>query len=183
MSPRWTGLLLATLVCPAALAAQRPCEPGGPFPSASHDLYCIHLFPAAGSSATGTAELDWIPGPFTVNVARDGTNRWGMTLSLRDLPPLPPGPAPGYVAWVMPPSLSSMIRLGTVREGSQSLGPFALQLFLVHVSAEPDTTVAARQGSQAASRRRIHSVSMTAPCRAVTAQLAPSIAERSKGIF
>ena len=146
MSPRWTGLLLAALACPAALAAQRPCEPGGPFPSASHDLYCIHLFPAAGSSATGTAELDWIPGPFTVNVARDGTNRWGMTLSLHDLPPLPPGPAPGYVAWVMPPSLSSMIRLGTVREGTQSLGPFALQLFLVHISAEPDTTVAARKG-------------------------------------
>lgn len=146
MSLRWSVVLGAALLFPASLAAQRPCEPGGPFPSASHDLYCIHLFPAAGSSATGTAELDWIPGPFTVNVARDGTNRWGMTLALHDLPPLPAGPAPGYVAWVMPPSLAPMIRLGTVREGTQSVGPFALQLFLVHVSAEPDTMAATRQG-------------------------------------
>ena len=138
--------MLAALACPAALAAQRPCEPGGPFPSASYDLYCINLFPAAGSNATGTAELDWIPGPFTVNVARDGTNRWGMTLSLHGLPPLPPGPAPGYVAWVMAPSLSPMVRLGTVREGTQTVGPFAMQLFLVHISAEPDTTATTRQG-------------------------------------
>ncbi len=144
---RWsTILLVGTLLAPAPLAAQRPCEPGGPFPSASYDLYCIHLFPAAGSSATGTAELDWIPGPFTVNVARDGTNRWALTLSLRDLPPLPAGPAPGYVAWVMPQSLQPMLRLGTVREGSTALGPFAMQSFLVHVSAEPDTSAPTRQG-------------------------------------
>ena len=146
MSLRWSAWLVAALACPAALAAQRPCEPGGPYPSASHDLYCIHLFPAAGSSATGTAELDWIPGPFTVNVAPDGTNRWGMTLSLQNLPALPPGPAPGYVAWVMPPSLRTMIRLGTVHEGTTVLGPFALQLFLVHISAEPDTTVDHAEG-------------------------------------
>ncbi len=137
------GFLLA---CPAALPAQRPCDPVSAVPSASHDLYCIHLFPAAGSSATGTAELDWIPGPFTVNVAKDGTNRWAVRFSLHDLPTLPAGPAPGYVAWVMPQSLTPMLRLGTVREGTTALGPFALQSFLVHVSAEPDTAAATRQG-------------------------------------
>jgi hypothetical protein len=39
-----------------------------------------------------------------------------------------------------------MLRLGTVHEGVTALGPFALQSFLVHVSAEPDTTAATRQG-------------------------------------
>lgn len=146
MSWRWSVVLITALLLPASLAAQRPCEPAGAYPSASHDLYCIHLFPAAGSSATGTAELDWIPGPFTVNVSRDGTNRWNLRVSLSSLPPLPPGPAPGYVAWVMPPSLAPMIRLGAVREGTTDLGPFALQGFLVHISAEPDTAAATRLG-------------------------------------
>ncbi len=139
-------LAAASVFLPTALAAQRPCDPVSAVPSASHDLYCIHLFPAAGSSATGTAELDWIPGPFTVNVAKDGTNRWAVRFSLHDLPPLPAGPAPGYVAWVMPQSLTPMLRLGTVHEGTTALGPFALQSFLVHVSAEPDTTATTRQG-------------------------------------
>ena len=81
-----------------------------------------------------------------MNVSRDGTNRWNLRLSLHDLPPLPAGPAPGYVAWVMPQSLTPMLRLGTVHEGTTALGPFALQSFLVHVSAEPDTTATTRQG-------------------------------------
>ncbi len=138
--------MCVALAYPVALAAQRPCEPGGPVPSASHDLYCIHLFPAAGVSATGTAQLDWIPGPFTVNVAPDGTNRWALTLSLNDLPPLPPGPAAGYVAWVMPQSLTPTLRLGTVHTGTTTVGPFSLQSFLVHISAEPDTTATTRHG-------------------------------------
>jgi suppressor of ftsI len=143
---RWVGPLIAILLCPVALAAQRPCEAARGLPGASHDLYCIHLLPAAGSSASGTAELDWVPGPFTVNVARDGTNRWALTLSIANLPPLPAGPAPGYVAWVMPQSLSPVLRLGTVREGVTTLGPFALQSFLVHISAEPDTAATTRRG-------------------------------------
>jgi suppressor of ftsI len=144
----WAATLaVVAFTFPASVVAQRPCDPVSPVPSASHDLYCIHLLPAASYTATGTAELDWIPGPFTINVSRDGTNRWNLRVSLRNLPPLPQGPAPGYVAWVMPPSLTPMIRLGTVREGTTDLGPFALQVFLVHISAEPDTTATTRQGA------------------------------------
>lgn len=131
---------------PDSATAQRPCDPAPANPGPSHDLYCIHLFPALGISASGTAQLDWIPGPFTANVAQDGTNRWRLTFTLDSLPPLPAGPAPGYVAWVMPQSLEPTIRLGTVRKGTTELGAFALQRFLVHVSAEPDTNARTRQG-------------------------------------
>jgi FtsP/CotA-like multicopper oxidase with cupredoxin domain len=134
------------LTASVPLAAQRPCDPAPLFPGPSHDLYCIHLFPALGATASGTAQLDWIPGPFTANVAEDGTNRWRLTFTLDSLPPLPDGPAPGYVAWVMPQSLEPVTRLGTVRRGTTELGPFALQRFLVHVSAEPDTNATTRQG-------------------------------------
>lgn len=142
-----TLLVLGTVLWPALAAAQRPCAPPGPIPGASGDLYCIKLYPAAGSDASGTAQIDWIPGPFTVNVAQDGTNRWRLTLNLADLPPLPAGPAPGYVAWVMPMSLDPTIRLGTVRAGETTLPPFALQSFLVQVSAEPDTATTVRRGA------------------------------------
>lgn len=134
------------MLWPALAAAQRPCSPPGPVRGPSPDLYCIHLFPAAGSDASGTAELDWIPGPFTVNVGPDGTNRWAPTLTLRDLPPLPKGPAPGYVAWVMPQSLEPTIRLGVVKDGVTPLPPFTLQRFLIQVSAEPDTASRSRRG-------------------------------------
>ncbi len=140
------AISFSAFLCPAPLAAQRPCDPAPAYPGPSHDLYCVHLFPALGVSASGTAQLDWIPGPFTANVAQDGTNRWRLTFTLDTLPPLPKGPAPGYVAWVMPQSLDPMIRLGTVRLGTTELGAFALQRFLVHVSAEPDTTAPTRQG-------------------------------------
>ena len=139
-------LAAGAVLLPTRLAAQRPCDPVPPYPGPSHDLYCIHLFPALGATASGTAQLDWIPGPFTANVAQDGTNRWRLTFTLDSLPPLPRGPAPGYVAWVMPQSLDPMLRLGTVRRGTTELGPFALQRFLVHVSAEPDTNATTRQG-------------------------------------
>jgi hypothetical protein len=85
-------------------------------PGPSRDLYCITLYPAAnGADAHGTAQLDWVPNPFTVSVRADGTHRWGLTLAIADLPPLPKGRAPGYMAWATDPSLESVTRLGVVR--------------------------------------------------------------------
>ena len=130
----------------APLPAQRPCEvPEGVSPS--RDLYCIALLPgAAGGHATGTAQLDWVPGPFTVAVAPDGTHRWRLTFTLDSLPPLPAGRAPGFVAWAAEPSFSHITRLGVVRAGRTALGAVAYDRFLVLVSAEPDTAVRERRG-------------------------------------
>ena len=143
------GMLAAAAALAAAgapLPAQRPCDaPEGAAPS--RDLYCIALLPgAAGGNATGTAQLDWVPGPFTVAVAADGTHRWRLTLALDSLPPLPAGRAPGFVAWAAEPSFSHITRLGVVRGGRTALGAVAYDRFLVLVSAEPDTAVRERRG-------------------------------------
>lgn len=146
MLRRRLAALLLTLAPPAL--AQGPCAtpPGTPGPS--RDLYCIILYPAAaGADARGTAQLDWLANPFTVSVRADGTHQWGLTLDLADLPALPKGRAPGYVAWATDPSHQSQLRLGVVRPGRTRLGPVAFDRFLVLVSAEPDTAARERRGA------------------------------------
>jgi len=141
-------LLLLTFAWPVtAVRAQGACATPPGVVGVSRDLYCIELVPAEGAGAArGTAQLDWIPSPFTVAVAPDGTHRWDLTLSLDSLPPLPGGRAPGYVAWAASPSLTSMVRLGAVRTGTSRVGPLAFDRFLVLISAEPDTSSADRRG-------------------------------------
>ena len=138
--------LLFALATPAL--AQGPCSTAANAPGPSRDLYCITLYPAAnGADAHGTAQLDWVSNPFTVSVRADGTHRWGLTLALANLPPLPKGRAPGYMAWAADPSLESVTRLGVVRPGTTRVGPVAFDRFLVLVSAEPDTTTRTRRGT------------------------------------
>lgn len=146
-APRRAALaLLLAVPAGASLRAQRPCE-GADGTAPSRDLYCIALLPgAAGGNAAGTAQMDWVPGPFTVAVAADGTPRWRLTFTLDSLPPLPRGPAPGFVAWGVEPSFSHITRLGVVRAGRTPLGAVAYDRFLVLVSAEPDTTARERRG-------------------------------------
>lgn len=141
------SLLPAVLLAlPGGLVAQGPCA-SAPGKAPSADLYCIALLPGAqGGNAAGTAQLDWIAGPFTVAVGPDGTHRWHLTFTLRDLPPLPAGPRAGYVAWAADPSFTIVRRLGVVREGATRVGPVELDRFLVLVSAEPDTAATERQG-------------------------------------
>jgi FtsP/CotA-like multicopper oxidase with cupredoxin domain len=153
--------LALLLAAPRAAGAQGACDPAAGAAGPSPDLYCIVLAPAAGAGgASGTAQLDWIPGPFTVNVAGDGTHRWHLTLQLAGLPPLPAGRAPGFVVWATPPSLTPMVRVGTAHAGTTRVGAVALDRFTVLVTAEPDTTATQRRGASvlrgesAASRMR-----------------------------
>jgi len=146
MRLRGLSLAGALFLTGATLPAQRPCE-SPPEASPSRDLYCIELLPgASGGNAHGTVQLDWIPSPFTVAVAADGTHRWQLTFALASLPALPPGPAPGFVAWAAEPSFSHITRMGVVRDGHTALGAVAYDRFLVLVSAEPDTTATERRG-------------------------------------
>ncbi len=129
-------------------AAQTPCETPAGAPGPSRDLYCIEMVPtAAADSARGTAQLDWIPGPFTVAVTADGTHRWNLTLAAAGLPEsLVSRRGAGFVAWAAAPSLTPVLRLGVVRNGTTRLGAVALDRFLVLISAEPDTLATERRG-------------------------------------
>ncbi len=140
--------LAGLCIAPALADAQAPCDPPSGASGPSRDLYCIELLPtAAAESARGTAQLDWIPGPFTVNVAPDGRQRWNLTLALAGLPRAPArGPGTGFVAWAAAPSMAWFQRLGVVRDGIARLGPVAYDRFVVLVSAEPDTLASERRG-------------------------------------
>ncbi|MFN8653839.1 MAG: multicopper oxidase family protein [Gemmatimonadales bacterium] len=145
-------LLAAGALALALLPSFHPDDPTPDCPrlaasGGSTDLYCIALFPAPGVSASGSAELSWTGGPFTVGVAEDGTHAWMVRFRVRGLPSLrAKGPRAGYVAWAASPMMNTVTRLGVVKEGETDLGPVALDRFLLLISAEPDTAVRSWKG-------------------------------------
>jgi FtsP/CotA-like multicopper oxidase with cupredoxin domain len=122
-------------VTPAA--AQRPCDAPTPL-GPSRDLYCIELVPAPGiAGASGLVELGHVPGPFTVSVTRDGRLRHRLTVLVSGLP------APGslgeyrtYIAWVAPPAMYPVRRLGEIANGRADLAVVDLEKFVFLVTAE-----------------------------------------------
>jgi FtsP/CotA-like multicopper oxidase with cupredoxin domain len=154
MLPRAAALLGAgTLLGFAALAPRtsspNPCDPRTDSlrPAPSRDLYCIELFPAdPGSDLQGTAALEWVPGPFTVAVAKDGSQLFNLRFELTGLPKLPGGRRAGYVAWASPPTMTPLQRLGVVQEGRTLVGPVGFDRFVVLVSEERDTATRTRTG-------------------------------------
>ncbi len=148
MQPQWA--VAALLLAASHPRPNRPPAPECPrlaASGASTDLYCIHLVAPPGYDASGSAELSWVGGPFTVGVAADGTHRWNLRFSLRDLPAsLLKGKRSGFVAWATPPMMSSVTRLGVVRNGEIELGPVAYDRFLILISAETDTAVKQWEG-------------------------------------
>jgi suppressor of ftsI len=84
-------------------------------------------------------ELSRRPGPFTVDVAPDGRPRTLLILTAQGLPPADSlGGYRGFVAWIAPPSMDSVVRLGPVTNGRTVLGTTELEKFTVLVSAERD---------------------------------------------
>ncbi|HEX6052463.1 MAG TPA: multicopper oxidase family protein [Gemmatimonadaceae bacterium] len=116
--------------------------------SPSRDLYCIELVPAVGvRGASGRVELGRTPGPFTVDVTADGHLRYTPTLTLSDLPrPSSLGEYTAYVAWVTPPTMDRVERLGTVEKGRTTLRPITLDKFVVLVTAEVSAKVTQMSG-------------------------------------
>lgn len=109
------------------------------------NLYCIQLLPTAqAENASGTAALEWAPNPYSISVNRDGTMQYAVTFELQGLPRPPRGGA--LVAWASPPSMSPLTRLGVVRNGRVTVGPFALDRFLILISSEPDSAARDRRG-------------------------------------
>ncbi|HET6577499.1 MAG TPA: multicopper oxidase domain-containing protein, partial [Gemmatimonadales bacterium] len=141
-------LAVALAVGPAPAAAlQRPCETQAPL-GPSRDLYCMELVPAPGiTGVSGRVELGYAPGPFTVAVTPDGRSRFRLTLSADGLPsPSALGGYRVYVAWIAPPTMDSVVRLGAVRNGNTMLGEVDLEKFTFLVTAERSARVAQPKG-------------------------------------
>jgi FtsP/CotA-like multicopper oxidase with cupredoxin domain len=148
-------ILMAGLLVTAAASRLSLPLPGDPSdcPSlaasgASPDLYCIRLVPAPAFEASGSAELNWSGGPFTVDVGVDGVHRWNVRFALRGLPDsLINGRKAGFVAWAATPMMGQVVRLGVIRgNGETDLGPLDLDRFLLLISAEPDTAARSWRG-------------------------------------
>jgi suppressor of ftsI len=142
----------AVLTIVLLLAAQAPgpdfCRdqsgPGMP----SRDLYCMELsavpdFP----DITGVITLGRAPAPFGVAVTAAGVQRFLLDLTVDHLPgPGRVGRDSIYVAWLTTPTFDTVIKLGQVRNGRQSLGEVALNKFVLLISAEISDTVSERRG-------------------------------------
>ena len=99
------------------------------------------------AGANGVAELGRAESPFDVAVSPEGHQRYDVTATLTGLPdPASLGPFTTYVAWVSPPSLEPMLKLGPVRNGRFHLGEVEFDKFILFVSAEPAETVSTRTG-------------------------------------
>jgi amidohydrolase family protein len=131
-------VLAPTIAAGAAAAQQRPCDPAALGPS--RDLYCIELVAAPGiAGASGMVELGHVPGPFTVAVTPDGRPRYRLSLSVSGLPaPQSLGDFRTYLAWVAPPAMHPVRRLGEVADGRTELGDVDLEKFVILLTAERD---------------------------------------------
>lgn len=143
------------LVLPALLGAQQPPDVCARSRAAhAADLHCIDLVPAPDfPEASGAVELRRIASPFGTSVTADGRHEWNLRLHLRGLPVPSTLGATALVAWAVTPTFDRVVKLGVVHPSLRSgqattidAGRIALNVFLVLVSAERDTSVAERQG-------------------------------------
>ena len=78
-----------------------------------------------------------MPGPFTVAVTAEGLPRYRLTLDVSGLPaPSSLGRYATYVAWVAPPAMHPVRRLGEIANGRTVLSDVDLEKFVVLVTAE-----------------------------------------------
>ncbi len=134
----------ATAADSSSFCTQSSPDTRGP----AHDTYCLDLVPRPDVlQASGVVELRRVPGPFDVTVTPDGHQLYELVLFAQGLPdPSSLGNYRAFVAWLSPPSLSPMTRLGEVKNGRNNLGLVDLDKFLVLITAESTATVTARTG-------------------------------------
>ncbi len=114
----------------------------------SNDLYCIELVPRPEVyQVKGSVELGRAASPFDVAVDIDGHQKYDLSVDIGGLPdPSTLGSFRVYVAWVTPPVLAPMVKLGVVGNGHTHLGPVAFDKFMVLITAESDSGVTERTG-------------------------------------
>jgi len=103
--------------------------------------YDIALFATpTAPSAHGSARLVYAASPFGVAVTVDGRAEYDIQVTAAELPePSSLGGYTAYVAWAATPDLSTWVRLGTIRNGTSTVGHVDLNKFLLVVTAEADS--------------------------------------------
>ena len=110
--------------------------------------YDIALFATPKAPvARGTARLVYAASPFGVAVTADGRAQYDIQVTAAELPvPSSLGAYTAYVAWAATPDLSTWVRLGTIRNGTSTVGHVDLNKFLLVITAEADSTPARHAG-------------------------------------
>jgi suppressor of ftsI len=142
-------LLLAVAVAATAvpLSAQEPNAPPpcGSDPARhamlgvpSPDMHCVRLEGGAATpEAYGWVRLLPAPTPFGIAVDPDGVVQYRFEVHSTRLPaPEELGAYDRYVAWITPPGLHPMVRLGEVESGRPLAGVGGFNQYLFLVSAE-----------------------------------------------
>jgi len=98
-------------------------------------------------AASGTARLVFAPSPFGVAVTADGRASYDVQVTASGLPaPSTLGAYSAYVAWATSTDLGKWHRLGTVTNGSSTVGHVEMNKFLFVITAEADTAPPAHAG-------------------------------------
>lgn len=112
----------------------------GPYDIALHSTQ-------AAPAAHGRARLVPTGTPFGVDVTADGHASYNVTVTASALPsPATLGKFTAYVAWAVLPDLSRWQRLGSVRNGTTTVGPAELNKFLLVITAEADSAPTTHTG-------------------------------------
>ena len=118
------------------------CDDLTPTPGAtllpSRDLYCLFLTPRHGLEyMSGHLELRTPHTPFGVAVNAAGHHLYEGILTLDGLPePAALGDYHHIVAWLASPIFDTIVALGPVANGTQSLGEIGLNKFMIIITAE-----------------------------------------------
>jgi hypothetical protein len=109
--------------------------------------YDIKLLPtAAAPAASGQARLVWAASPFGIAVTADGRARYDIQVTAAGLPDTGSSRAAGYVAWATSTDLAKWVRLGTVKNGTTTVGHVDMNKFLLVITAEPDSSARTHAG-------------------------------------
>ncbi len=126
-----------TLLAAGALLAAPPAGP--------YDI--VLLATTKVPAAEGHARLVFAQSPFGVAVTTDGRARYDIQVTAANLPaPSSLGAYTSYVAWEVTTDLATWRRLGTVGNGSTTVGQAELNKFLFVITAEADSSTTTHAG-------------------------------------
>ena len=98
-------------------------------------------------AAQGGARLVFAASPFGIAVTADGRSRYDVQVRATGLPaPSSLGGYTAYVAWEVTPDLTTWVRLGTITNGTSTVGQADVNKFLFVITAEADSTSTAHAG-------------------------------------
>jgi len=113
--------------------------------------YDITLLPtSAAPAASGHARLVWAASPFGIAVTVDGRARYDVQITAAGLPgPDSSGTVVAYVAWATSTDLARWVRLGSVTNGTTTVGHVDMNKFLLVITAERDPSALTHDGPTA----------------------------------